>query len=484
MNLDTLPCEIVTRCFSYLSTKLLISILQLENIPENIFQAVAENCNNLWYSKQIRGANKQRIEGIEAHYETDFDQFLRIREIIEKKSPQCPLWFHCTWENIHKMHQTLDEINFVYNNQKLGIHVDLKDLTFRDYPLFSDHDINLKITSLSLDVHFASCLDLNSFPKLETFYGKECEIIVDYAHPSLKNLYLSHGIFSTLPVNLKKLVAQDCTIIMNEHHPKLETLRELIIEDARAPHNCTLLLQVLWNRNLKTFSCTGLHPSDTTEVHSMIGPKVTNLGLDDSHPSTLLPYLVSFDGTDLNNMANFIHVSSLTLRQPWGDINDCQLPPNLLELILELPSGKISSLKFPLNLLKLSITNGKFEDLSNFNFPPGIVDLNIEACHINLASGCLKPSLPARLKRLSLQANSLSSFRAVLPCCEYLSLSYNELTEVQIEAPVLELLDLTKNQLTSIPRLPACLQVLILRENKLAISQMSELPSSIKLLDL
>ena len=43
---------------------------------------------------------------------------------------------------------------------------------------------------------------------------------------------------------------------------------------------------------------------------------------------------------------------------------------------------------------------------------------------------------------------------------------------------------MTSNNFTSIPKLPASVQVLVLSDNNLDLSQMSELPSRLKLLDL
>ena len=89
------------------------------------------------------------------------------------------------------MKKDLDEINLVYNGQKLGIRVDFKDPAFQVYPIFSDHDINLKITCLSLNPFPGYFIDLNDFPKLETFYGECCELRVDPSHPSLKTVILN-----------------------------------------------------------------------------------------------------------------------------------------------------------------------------------------------------------------------------------------------------------------------------------------------------
>ncbi len=50
-------------------------------------------------------------------------------------------------ENIYRMHQGIDQVNLVYNGQKLGIHADINDEALEHYPIFLDHDINLKITS-------------------------------------------------------------------------------------------------------------------------------------------------------------------------------------------------------------------------------------------------------------------------------------------------------------------------------------------------
>ena len=278
MNLDTLPSEIVTRCFSYLSTDSLTDIILLENIPDKIVQAAAYNLNNLWYSKRYRSVEKDKVANIEAYYETDFERFLRIHKILEEKSFKCPLWFHCTWDNILEMHQNLDSIDLVYNGQELGIHVDLEDPAFQTYPIFSTHDINLKITCLSLNSFYKRCINLDNFPILETFYGYYCEISVDHDHPSLKNLYLNQVTFSSLPTNLIKLVAKECWINMDENHPKLKALTVLALEYTQEPSDCSSLLRVLWNENLKTFSYIEKsnygEVTNVEEVISMIGPNL------------------------------------------------------------------------------------------------------------------------------------------------------------------------------------------------------------------
>ena len=80
------------------------------------------------------------------HFETEFDRFLRIHKVLEKKSITRPLWFHYKWENIFEMRRNLDEINSVYRGQKLGISADLTDMSSKCVRFFSDHDINRKIT--------------------------------------------------------------------------------------------------------------------------------------------------------------------------------------------------------------------------------------------------------------------------------------------------------------------------------------------------
>ena len=496
MNLDDLPCEVITHCFSYLSTKHLVKILLLGNISENILQAVAENCNHLWHSKQIRGIDIRTIEGTEdiegiqgiegtgVYNETDFDRFLQIHKILEKKSLKCPLWFHCRWENIFDMQKDLDEINLVYNGQKLGIRVDFEDPAFQNYPVFPDHDINLKITCLSLNPFRGYCIDLNNFPKLETFYGEKCEIRVDHSHPSLKTVILNLVTFSTLPTNLIKFFARDCTIRMNENHPKLEALKVLSLKCEREPFGFSSLVRVLWNKDLEHFSYIGEGAIEEDEVLTMVGPKVTSLGFSGSISAkipSLLSSLYSLYGGNLKKLTDFSHLSSLTLWQPSGNINDCKLPPNLLDLTLYRPRGIIGYNFFlPISLRKLSVHWAHFQDLEDF-FPPEIVDLELICCEIELIDEWLKP---ARLKRLSLETNAVSTFKAFLPCCEYLCLSDNALTEFEIEAPVLEYIDLTGSNLTDIPKLPDSLQVLVMKFGELELSQMSELPPNLKVLDL
>ena len=496
MNLDDLPCEVITHCFSYLSTKHLVKILLLENISENILQALAENCNHLWHSKQIRGIDIRTIEGTEdiegiqgiegtgVYNETDFDRFLQIHKILEKKSLKCPLWFHCRWENIFDMEKDLDEINMVYNGQKLGISVDFKDPAFQVYPIFSDHDINLKITCLSLNPFRGYCIDLNNFPKLETFYGEKCEMRVDHSHPSLKTVILNLVTFSTLPTNLIKLFARDCTIRMNENHPKLEALKVLSLKCEREPFGFSSLVRVLWNKDLEHFSYIGEGAIEEDEVLTMVGPKVTSFGFSGSISAkipSLLSSLYSLYGGNLKKLTDFSHLSSLTLWQPSGNINDCKLPPNLLDLTLYRPRGIIGYNFFlPISLRKLSVHWAHFQDLEDF-FPPEIVDLELICCEIELIDEWLKP---ARLKRLSLETNAVSTFKAFLPCCEYLCLRRNILKKVEIEAPVLEHIDLDENKLFTIPKLPACLKVLILSNNVLYLPIMSELPPNLKVLDL
>ena len=152
---------------------------------------------------------------------------------------------------------------------------------------------------------------------------------------------------------------------------------------------------------------------------------------------------------------------------------------NMTSLTMVLPPRLTDPLKLPPNLLKLSISCTQLHN--RISFPPGIVDLELSYCGTMLTDGWL---LPARLKRLSLHHNELSSFNAVLHCCEYLSLEGNPLQELEIEAPVLEHIDLSYTLLTSIPKLPDSLQALIIRSELLKLSPMSILPSSLKLLDL
>ena len=100
----------------------------------------------------------------------------------------------------------------------------------------------------------------------------------------------------------------------------------------------------------------------------------------------------------------------------------------------------------------------------------------------NLTDGWLKP---ARLKRLSLPENELTSFKAFLPCCEYLSLEgESTLEDLEIEAPVLEHIELRYPELTLNLKLPDSLQVLIIFTFYLKLTDMPELPSSLKVLNL
>ena len=168
---------------------------------------------------------------------------------------------------------------------------------------------------------------------------------------------------------------------------------------------------------------------------------------------------------------------------PWSDdrdkLYDLTAFTNMTSLTMVLPPRLTDPLKLPPNLLKLSISCTQLHN--RISFPPGIVDLELSYCGTMLTDGWL---LPARLKRLSLHHNELSSFNAVLHCCEYLSLEGNPLQELEIEAPVLEHIDLSYTLLTSIPKLPDSLQALIIRSELLKLSPMSILPSSLKLLDL
>lgn len=292
MRLNDLPCEIITRCFSYLSTGFLTDILLLENIPDNILVAAANNLNHLWHSNRLKDAVKiaRRRDDYETsfdqyddhigfsryHYETDFNRFRRIHKILEKNSISRPLCFHYKWEYDFQMRRDLDEINLAYHDQSSGIHFDLSDLSISCVRFFADDAINLKITCLSL--RNSSSINLNKFPKLETFYGDHCKIRVDNDHPSLKNLYLNYLTFSSLPINLKKLVAKYCSIRMKENHPRLAALTVLALEYTQEPSDCSSLLRVLWNENLKTFSYIEKsnygEVTNVEEVISMIGPNL------------------------------------------------------------------------------------------------------------------------------------------------------------------------------------------------------------------
>ena len=177
------------------------------------------------------------------HFETDFNRFVKIHKILEKKSTRRPLWFHYRWENTFKMRRNLKEINSVYNGKELNISADLRDMPSSIVRFFSDHDLNLKITCLSL----WNCepIPLNEFPKLETFYGGNCEITVDHTHPSLKTMVLQNVPFSTLPVDLERLVARNCHISMEENHPQLEGLRVLDLQN-------TLVVAHFYSKNSGT----------------------------------------------------------------------------------------------------------------------------------------------------------------------------------------------------------------------------------------
>ena len=493
MTLADLPRKLLTRCFSYLSTDLLTDIILLENIPDNILEAAADNLN-LWYANKLRDIEENaiikdhyktsfdqyhdKISHDRYHFKTEFDRFVRIHKILEKKSIKRPLWLHYNWESIFEMRRNLDEINLAYNGQELSISADLRDMPSSIVRFFSDHDLNLKITCLSL----WNCepIPLNEFPKLETFYGGNCEIIVDHTHPSLKTMVLQNVPFSTLPVDLERLVARNCHITMEENHPKLEGLRVLDLHEI-FPGGRSFLLQKLWNKDLETFSYTEgfdrkndrrfVEVINAYEVISFLGPKVKNFGFSSSfffEVPELLRSLYSKNMGDTSGKyislyywSDFTHLTSLT--------------------ILLLPT-RIDTLELPPNLLKLSIWCARFDDISTIRFPPGIVDLELSNCNIELTDGWLKP---ARLKRLSLTVIMLTSFKAFLPCCEYLSLEGNSsLKDFEIEAPVLEHINLSGTEITSIPKLPDSLQVLIMTKVDLTLSHEYELPSSLKVLDL
>ena len=496
MSLIDVPCEILTRCFSYLSTDLLTEIILLDNIPDKIVEAATNNLNHIWYANRLRDIEENAI--IQDHYETsfdqyhdkishtrnyletDFDRFVKIHKILEKKSITRPLWFHYNWETIFEMRRNLDEISSAFKSRSIGINADLRDMKSSPARFWSDNDMNLKITCLSL---WASDLvHLNDFPNLETFYGKNCKITVDYTHPSLETMILQNVHFSSLPVDLERLVARNCHITMEEDHPKLKGLRVLDLQEIY-PGGRSFLLQKLWNKDLETFSYTEgidyengdrrlVEVINADEVISFLGPKVTKFGFNSSSFSRIPTLLRSFysnhvrrdspeNRISMYDWTSFTHMTSLT--------------------ILGLP-GEIDALELPPNLLKLSITYALFNDINSISFPPGIVDLELSSCGIKLTDGWLKP---ARLKQLSLAGNRLTSFKAFLPCCEYLSLEGDSSLKVlEIEAPVLEHIELRYPELTLNLKLPDSLQVLIIYTIYLKLTDMPELPSSLKVLNL
>ena len=423
MSLNSLPYEIISSCFSYLDTEDLINIILLESIHLKP-PLGAEYQEGLEVIKGFGGIEGiEGIESTEAYYETNFDRSLQIHKKKKKQARKRPLWSHCTWKDFFQMHQNLDEINMAYNGQKLGIHVELENPIFKNYPVFSDHEINLKVTCLSFKA-WKFPIDLNNFPKLETFYGDGCEISVDHYHPSLKYLYFYRVTFSSLPTNLKKLVAKWCKIRMNENHPKLEALRVLDLNCKEEPFNYSSLMRILWNKDLEHFSFIGQGVTDEDEIFSMLGPKVTSFGFSGSSFSRIPTLIRSLNCNGnvlfhnrigLQDLSAFTHMTSLTFDVQQGSIDGLQLPPNLL---------------------KLSIAYAEFEDLAKVEFPPTIVDLELRHCQIELTAGWLKP---ARLKRLSLQYNKLSSFNAILPCCEFLSLRSNSLMELRLKLPFLSI---------------------------------------------
>ena len=277
---------------------------------------------------------------------------------------------------------------------------------------------------------------------------------------------------------------------MNEDQPKLPVLTVLDLKNMVGPSDYPSLVRELWNKELEHFSYINQREIkndeyrviiEEDEILSMLGPKVTSFGFSGSI-STRIPRLLrslySLNGGSLENLPAFTQMTSLTLKLP-SDINNCELPPNLLRITLNFPRDEIDSLKFPPTLVKLSIRSAKFKDLAIINFPSEIVDLELEICNITLTTGWLKP---AQLKTLSLAGNKL--FKALLPCCEFLNLRSNKLTEVEIEAPFLEHIDLTTNKLTSTPKLSICLQVPSFGRFGLYLPKMSELPPNLKLVEL
>ena len=391
MKLNEFPREILMRCFSYVSTDRLTDIILLENIPDKVIEAAANNLNHIWYANRLRDIEENAI--IQDHYETsfdhdkisygrnhletDFDRFVKIHKILEKKSIR-PLWFHYRWETIFEMRRNLDEINSAFKGRGIRINADLRDMKSSPARFWSDHYMNLKITCLS--VWASDLLHLNDFPNLETFYGKNCTITVDYTHPSLKTMVLQNVRFSSLPVDLKKLVARNCHISMEEDHPKLKGLQVLDLQEIYAGGR-SFLLQKLWNKDLETFSYTeGIDYMNgdshlvinLNDVMSMIGPKVTNFGFASSSFSSLPRLLRSLYSNHVRNdwsenrislydWTAFTHMTSLTIFGLPGEIDALELPPNLL---------------------KLSITCARFNDINSISFPPGIVDLELESCGI------------------------------------------------------------------------------------------------------
>lgn len=227
-------------------------------------------------------------------------------------------------------------------------------LGIEKYSIFSEHDLTFKITCLSISpkIPYDIFIDLNDFLYLETFYGKNCEIVVDHDHSSLENLYLERVTFSTLPIKLIKLAASyECCIKIRADHPKLPALRVLAIEFIEEPVYCTSILRVHWNENLEFFSYYNRNETNMDEIFSMIGPRVESFEFFRRFSSmipTLLRSLSFVEGTKCNLTA-FTHMTSLTL---------------------DLPIGEIDSLKYPPNLLKLLIADAKFKDLANVEFPP------------------------------------------------------------------------------------------------------------------
>ena len=208
------------------------------------------------------------------------------------------------------------------------------------------------------------------------------------------------------------------------------------------------------------------------EVISFLGPKVINFGFSSSSFSRIPTLLSSLYSNHVRRDSPENRIS----------MYDWTAFTHLTSLTIFLLPTRIDTLELSPNLLKLSITCARFDDINRISFPPGIVDLELDSCGITLTASWLKP---ARLKRLSLASNDLSSFNDSLPCCEYLNLFSNpSLKKLEIEAPVLEHINLSYAEFTSIPKLPDSLQVLIINTFNLTLSHEYELPSSLKVLDL
>lgn len=461
MNLELFPPEILNRCFFYLDTEFLIQVILDGGVPHKIFLAAAINLKQYWFSDNDEILYSNHLANSGAICETNWNRFNLVHKKIRAKSLVTPLWFQYSLDSHYERNRMLDQLkNFA--GEDFRIHCSLKDICLKRYSAIPS-PLWLALTHLSVDDWNESILNLNDFSRLREFHGCGCEIIVTNSHLTLQKMNLNQVVFDSLPIQLKELVAVECTINLSNEHPCLCNLDVLIVDKIKSSIEPIKVLKKLWNHHISKFSFRN-NNIDEEEVVSMLTPSMKH---------------ICFDGPVIS--LNLNNLSVLTLSELNQPLNLSSLR-KLHTFVVDLLKIRLHSLKLSPNLLKLSIraSNNKPQNISDFKLPISLIHFELTNCGISLTDGWTFPNI----SRLTLNDTLLEQVNLHLPCCKELLLQSNRITNVELNASILRNLDLSENCLKEFPDIPSSVGYLQLNNNSLNLSNLPKFSSNLKHLSL